>query len=884
MSPAPTAPRSPEATVSRIAYSVAFISGTSALMYQVAWAKMLALTVGSTTVAAAGVIGALMAGMGLGAWLFHVFSSRYNRLFLLYGVIELGIVATTAALTPVLYKLPVMHAWVTGLPASQPLLGLLFALIVFLLLLVPSMLMGATFPALCAGVIRSTQGITRHLGPLYGLNTIGAAAGALLAGFILIESIGNSGSVWLANAGNLVCALAAFALVRYGADREGASRVVAKYDRPQARSGPGAGILVLLLVGSGFATMAYEMLWMRIFKYIVGNSTYAMSLVLTIFLVGLGLGGVLHRRMSRSASDVKGLYRTQLAIAASSLLALACVAWILNDPILSQRFSMLASKVLYLPWYQGLITTALVPIVVLLPPTILMGLAFPLASALYINRVESLGKDLGQAYLIANLGSVAGVFVGALLLLPGFGMMRGVKIVVAVNLALALLVVVSARHTTPIRRLPALLISVACVLFALMLPSRLEFRGELEEPGNSRLLFWREDEIATIKVLQQEGGEARAMSIDGCIIGSSHALHDIILHKQIMLAHLPLALNPDARRVLTVGLGSASTMQTLGNYPQIESLTCVEISPAVVDGARYFDEGAILNDPRGRVIVDDAVHFLLADNRVYDAIISDCKQNYQFSGNASILSREFYRYALSRLSPDGLFVEWIPMNLPPRSFGIVFRTIVDVFPEVNIFYYTPNLLLVVGSGKPLDLTRPSPQASFSSAGAKDNLGFFDIENVLQVLSGRVCGKAGLKAVLGEGEVNSWDRPLLEFVPYKEFLVRFNPRYQYANLKLMQDAAAAEGEAGQPAVSAELAPYVFSSRELLAGFLAVYNSFRPEDLRPYCQRAQALNPNDGRAAIISRRIAAGMDNLLTPGLPAPPDPAVPNQPSNSLLTR
>lgn len=859
-----------------LAYLLAVLSGAAALVYQVAWVKMLALTFGSTTGAAAAVIGGFMAGMGIGARTYEHLHRRFSNAFGLYGIIELGIVGSTAFVTMSLYALPEVYAAVAGSLADSSALTAVRFVTVFAVLIVPSALMGATYPALCAALINSSAGLRRHLGPIYGLNTLGAAIGALVAGFFLIEIWGNRAAVWIANGGNLVCAAGAVYLAHCTKKiRLKSIPIRENTGEPQTeqirRPSPlPSWVIVLVLVGSGFATMAYEIFWFRAIKYVVGNSTYAMSLVLTIFLVGLGFGGLLHRRLSRRPAPEIDMGWVQLGIALLATAAIGLVTWVLADPELAKNFSIFSRDLLHQPWYESLTRSSLVSIVMLLPPTVFMGLAFPLGTALYVRRIAHLDKRVGTAYLLANIGSIAGVVTGVVVLLPHFGIMGATKLVILLNLALAVVVIVAMRRSAGWRRLVGFAVGViSCLTLSWALPADLAFRGEFEQKDSSRLLFWQEDDISTVKVVYNPHSAARVMTIDGFVIGSNLAFGYGVAFKQFMLAHLPMLLHPEATRTLNIGLGSASTMDAISAYKQVRSLECVEISPAVIEGARFFKAGAVLDDPRTHVYVADAVHHLLTDTTMYDLIISDGKQNPQFAGNAAILSHEMYTYARDRLAPDGLFVQWISMGLAPRAFRIVLRTFADVFPEVNVFQYSPILMVMIGSNEPLRYPALDSNETFAVSRAFDDLIRFDIDHPYQVLAGRVAGKAGLLRVLGAGEINSWDHPLLEFVPYKEH----NPgetglNQPYQNLKLLLAAAAAERDVDRPPVPAALAPYVASSEAIREGYLAVLATGESERLRPACLQARKLNPADSRPAKLLRRITGGMRKILVPGTTVP----------------
>jgi spermidine synthase len=857
------------------AYGLAFLSGAAALVYQVAWVKMMALTFGSTTGAAAAVIGGFMAGMGIGAKGYAQLERPGRNAFRIYGLIEFGIAASAVFVTIWLYDLPALYTGVrSGLGGGFG-LELARLALVFVILLVPAALMGATFPALCAALIRRSDGIRRHLGAIYGLNTLGAAAGALVAGFILIELLGNRSSVHVAAGANLLCALGGIWLARTPlrpvedvAPNPAAGNAAAMPE--SLRTKLPLPIIAAVLLVSGFATMAYEIFWFRAMKYVIGNSTYAMSLVLAVFLSGLALGGVAHRWFAKRPE--RNLAFVQAGIALSALTAIGLLSMLLSSPEWSSRFSVFTPAIGDLPWFSAVWRTALLAVTILLPPTLLMGLAFPLASALYIGKISTLGREVGTAYLFANIGGIAGVVIGGLVFLPALGIIGATQLIATFNLASAAVVALWLLRSSRSGLWPIAACSLLAIAVIASLPPKLAFRGELEQEGESQLLFWEEDALTTVKVLREPSTNARAMTIDGYIIGGNLEFGWGVGFKQLLLAHLPMALIPDARRTLNIGLGSGGTLHALGSYPGIERLEVVEISPAVVRGTEHFASGEALDDPRAEVHLDDAIHFLLAETENYDLIISDGKQNPKFAGNAAVLSREMYELARTRLVPDGLFVQWIPIGMPPRAFRIVLKTFVDAFPEANIFYYPPMLVLLLGSESPLEYpTDAAAYHRFAAGSAPNELSRFELDHSAQLLSGRVAGSPGIRRVLGEGgETNTWDHPLLEFVPIKEYAAEQGLAYVYENMMLLLAAGATETGDQKPRTPAPLAPFIASTEAIRAGFSEVIATGDPSRLEPALRRAKRANPADSRADHLRRRIPYGMQFLLLPGIELPDD--------------
>jgi MFS family permease len=322
-------------------YLLSFLSGVAALTYEITWARMLALSLGSTTLSAGAVVAGFMGGMGLGAWLFHRVLERGARPLLLYGLLEIGIALTTAALTAGLYALPRGLALLARTVGSGPPATLVGLLLAMGLVALPAILIGATFPALCAVLIRSAHGVDRHLGLIYGVNTVGAAAGALLAGLFLMERFGLQRSVTIANGLNVAVGFAALLLLRTALGHAGGPARRAETGIPTRLPFRLTGAVLLL---SGFSTLAYEIIWFRALRYLFGHSTYALIMVLVIFLLGLGLGALLLPAALRRVKAETALAGCQFGIALFGLLAMAAAWFLARDPDLRGRTHSIRSE------------------------------------------------------------------------------------------------------------------------------------------------------------------------------------------------------------------------------------------------------------------------------------------------------------------------------------------------------------------------------------------------------------------------------------------------------------------------------------------------------------------------------------------------------------
>ncbi len=829
-------------------YALAFCSGMAALAYQVVWAKMLSLTFGSSTLAASAVVGGFMGGMGIGAWAYHRVYDRAHRALRLYGLLEVGIGLSAGLLTLGLGVLPALFVSVAGWLPTGPLLDVFRIASVFVLLLVPAALMGATYPALCTAVIDSQEAVDRHLGAIYGLNTLGAAAGALLCGLVLVEWLGLRGAAGAGIAVNLAVGATALALARRAP--EGAAARPAWSNEEVVETPLSPRLTALVLVGSGFATLCYEIIWFRALRYLFGNSTYALSVMLMVFLVGLGAGALLLRPVLRRFRPERALAYSQLAVALLALAAMALENLVLGQDWLRSQVTIFSAETWYRPWWVRLAIESAVAAAILLPAVIVMGLAFPLASRLYLGSLKQLGARIGGAYLLANVGSIAGAIVAALVLLPALGTIGGTQAVAALNLLLG--VVLLTQVDTDRWRVVMVGAFSVCAVVALQraLPERLPFVGWGMEVTEGRLLFEEEGDLATVQVREhpQQPG-MRAMTIDGATIGVNGPWQYGTFLKQILLAHLPMALDARVARTLNVGLGSGSTQASLAAYPHVEGIEVVEISGAVVRGAALFPYASVLEDPRVDVVVEDVLHHLLRGDAPYDLIVSDGKQNRSFEGNAKILSREFYEHALARLGERGMLVQWIPLSTTEEDYRIILRTFTEVFPEVEVFYFLETASLLVGSRAPL-LDREGLRDADLPAQVRAELQVAGVDNLAQLRGGWVASRDQIQAAVGEGPVNHWNRLALEFNAYRAK----PPDWVGAvgdNLALLESASEQPRAGGVPADS----PQAASGRLVRRAYLAMTTGDRAR-AQELTVEALEIDPANGAAARLLEALGAG----------------------------
>ncbi|HEX9780372.1 MAG TPA: fused MFS/spermidine synthase [bacterium] len=696
-----------------------FLSGALGLVYQVLWLRKLMLVFGSTVYAVSTVLTVFFGGLALGSWLLGRYIDRHGDAGLrIYAYLELGIGAY-AFLTPWLFE-AIQHLYIpvyrsSGLSTSV-LVSAAFGLSLAILLL-PTTLMGGTFPVLSRFLIRSSEERGVRIADLYGLNTAGAMTGTLGVYFIGLPVLGVLRTLWCAGVTNLgigvLCLIFDRHLESLGFRRQAASAPPAAAAEPTPASERGDVRWLLLAFGlSGFAAIAYEVVWTRALGLVLGSSIYAFCIILATYLGGMALGSFYARgTLERTPATIRRFIVIEVLLAACGLIAVMLFRqlpeWLVNLwPLFGQTFATLT-------WLQFLLSASVIII-----PTLLMGYLFPVVSDLVTRRFSQLGQRLGAAYAINTLGGIAGSFLTGFALIPVFGLAWAAVTAALVNLVAAGLMYLRFEGGPGWRRVAVAALSgglAIAVSTELVIPSweaRVVTAGAYMDPENFRessvrqvasraqLLYYKDGLNTTVSVHQSDGVLYLKVG------GKTDASNRLDMSTQVLSAHVPLLLHPDPESVLVIGLGSGITFGHASRYP-VSRLDCAEIEEGVVEGARWFGDYNyhVHDDPRATIHIADGRNILLASPRRYDVITCE-PSNPWMAGIANLFTKEFYELAKRRLEPGGIMCQWVHLyHMFPQDVKLVLRTFREVFPHMTVWCTIPGDLLLVGSDSPLSLDR-----------------------------------------------------------------------------------------------------------------------------------------------------------------------------------
>lgn len=721
-----------------------FLSGASALVYQVVWLRMLSLVFGVTVYAASTVLASFMAGLAIGSAAAGQIVDRVRRPLAWFGAAEL-LIALTAILSPFAFELiGSLYVTLAGRSTSPAVLTLARVVCSSIVLLPPTVLMGATLPLVLQSSFVESSFLGARLSLLYGINTAGAIAGALLAGFVLIGVVGLTRTLLFAAVLNLVVGATAILLSRHAAAARSpaigeALNVENQADptTPRTSRDPLNLLVPSIFFISGFTSLALEIVWFRTLVLYFPATTYAFTAMLATVLAGIALGSLsispwLRRR--QPSFELFGLLHGGIAVATLA------------------GFVGLAATYTGSGTFGDLVTGAVLTI---LPAGFLMGAAFPVGCRLWRHSAEESGRRVGALYSINLAGAILGCIVAGFGLLPRLGSASSLRVLACTSAAAGMLVLLVAARRRPRVAVPLVLaLAVSLGFLVRDLPDPF-VTGLMKRYRDAGRIFMRHEGVqTTVSVHVRELG-SRQLYLDG-LHQASDGRDVVLLHRQI--GHLPVLLHPRPTRALVIGLGGGATAGAVSLHAGL-TVDVVELAPGAVWAAEWFTHinEDVLRRPNVRVTIDDARNYLMLGRGRYDVITADIIQPTH-AGAGLLYSQEYFALARSALNEGGLMVQWVG----PRSdthYRLIARTFQRVFPETTVWRQGS---LLVGSVRPLVVDREALAERLARAGAGDALSSVGFGGADAMLEHFTAGPEALRRFLGHGPVLTDDRPRLEY--------------------------------------------------------------------------------------------------------------------------
>lgn len=742
MSDAPPLTTSPPRAIPRGVLLIFFISGGSALIDQIVWTRSLYRIFGVTAPAASTVLAAFMAGLAIGSYYFGKLVDRHGNGLRLYAGMEL-LIGLIAPLTPLVFRWlqPLYSAMAGAVGLDSPLLPVLRGVVCLCVLLPPTVLMGGTLPVIAKAYLRGQPG--RVTAMLYSINTWGAVLGCFLCGYVLLGEIGETRSLLLAAAGNIVVAAWAWSASKHVAPMQ--AEISISIASP---TGKIPGVVLLVSFINGFAALGLEVLWGRTIGLFTDASVYAFTGIIGVFLIGIALGS---RAMAGWSDRVErpGLLLGGLSVCMSVVLLVAVrvfIAWLPETEIGGWH-----GGVLHNPLTSPLRTIGLA-LVAVLPVTLLSGACFPLMARMAVAQGRESGT-LGMMYSVNTVGGIVGAAMAGFVLLPLLGDQGGFFLIAVAYLAAG----AASLWTANARRAAGLLAAAGTALaFGLMRPGGSLTLGKMAWMG--KIHVHEETAAGTVTALQ--GARGKSLLVNG--VGMTVLCTDTKL-----IAHLPLAMHPNPKSTLVICFGMGTTFRSAARHGL--PTTVVELQPAVTRlfGFYYDDAAEVLADPKNKVVVGDGRNYLLLSREKYSVIGVDPAPPIYSAGTVNLYTREFYELCRDRLDDAGVMCMWMPdASCTQEHFRLLLRTFRDVFPHTQV-WSGPNRFgyYFLGSLHPLDVRGDRGAAVFENPAVRRDLREWDDIHAsawewparLQMDTAAVD-----RYIVGETRVLTDDRPYTEF--------------------------------------------------------------------------------------------------------------------------
>ena len=673
-------------------------SGCSALIYEIVWLQLLKLTIGSSSISLGVLLGTFMGGMCLGSLLFsRVVSSRFHPLRV-YAVLELGIAVLGVAL---LHGMPLVDQWYAAMAPSGVNAVLMRAVISGLCLLPPTILMGATLPAIARWLESTPRGIS-WLGLFYGGNTAGAVVGCLLAGFVFLRLYDVAVATYVAVGINLVVTLLAVVLSGFAGYEVAVPKSASHLEMQQST---GSWTISIGIALSGLTALGAEVIWTRQLSLLLGATVYTFSIILAVFLVGLGVGSSVGAILARSVA------KPRLAFGCCQTMLIGGIYWSGWMLAKSLPYWPIDPELNANPWIVFQLDLAR-SFWAMFVPALFWGASFPLALASVASKGQDPGRIVGGIYAANTLGAIVGALWSSLVAIPRFGSLGAQQALIVLASLSAMIVLVPilfgrgglTRDFSWSSRLGSglalLVVGFAGVLAFRTFPETpwkliaagrhtATWQGDLQ----TELLEFREGLNASIAVTESPSGN-RSFYVSGKVVASSLP-EDMRLQR--MLGHLPALLHEAPESVLIVGCGAGVTAGSFLPHPTIARVVICEIEPLIPDMAeQYFGEENYHVVRRARVpeteggvdvqiVEDDARHYVLTTQETFDIITSDPIHPW-VKGAAALYSTEYYELCKKHLNPGGVYTQWVPLyesNLEAVKSQIA--TFMQVFPNGTIW-------------------------------------------------------------------------------------------------------------------------------------------------------------------------------------------------------
>jgi len=649
---------------------------------------MLSLLLGATVIASTLVLMAFMAGFGAGAFYWGKRASvtgKTGRLlaFLLGGTGLAG-----------LLNYSIISSFLPGLYAAYDVPDGLVFTISLLLLAGSAFLMGGVIPLVSKIVIHSKEHFSSDLGRIYAFETLGSTLGGLSAGFLLLGTLGQRNTVFLAVAINILLAVWLLISKRYNTDKKESAANDTPVPEEALSSRTDRQTAIIATLASGFFVLGLQVVWIRFFRIYLTNTSYTFALITSQVILGLFAGSWIYKRRGDTIKNpVKTLIRVLLWMV---LLGLAGAFILVKLPELVM-FPL--GRLNEIPAVRILLIPAIASLLVVLPPSLLSGFGFPLACRVFSPDSRKVSKNVGLILMYNTIGSVLGPFLSAFVLIPLLGVVKAI-LILSVLLLLALVIIAGKEESKRKRNVfTAGLLGLLVVTFLL---GEIKILPPSFKKLDREILYYKETVEGTLVVAQEKnpGTFIRVSYVNNsAVIGSTYDAVKAVK----MIGHLPFFAGLECKNVLVVGFGMGVTTSAISEHPEVEHIDCVEIVPGLKEAAPFYKElnNDVINDPRLNLMSGDGRHFLQKTSKTYDLI--SCDPTHPVLGSGNLYTKEYFELCKAHLNGGGMVSQYLPLHkLRLNDLLGLIKTFQSVFPYATVWLGQYHAILL-GSRQPLKI-------------------------------------------------------------------------------------------------------------------------------------------------------------------------------------
>lgn len=784
------------------------LSGTSALIFQILWARQLSLVVGVEVYAITLAVSAFFAGIAGGSVLFGRIADRVVSPLRLYAILEAGIAVTAVAVTLLLPSMAVVYA------KLQDHIGLLALMLPFVVVSIPALLMGGTLPVAVRALQPRSLRVAVDGGFLYTANTAGGIIGVLISSFALIPVLGLRGTALIAGLLNFIaCAVAWQQRMKIAREEEDPASTQKRHTPLDTSSR-----LPLILYGlAGAVALGYEVVWSQAIGQFVSTRAFSFSIVLSVYLSGLALGAWFGSRLVKRGLDSWGVFG--LLISGAGLISILEFSVMGRWTVLTQlRIGEAVFKAAGSDALRMYASFAVAGIGLVFLPTLLLGAAFPVVLRLIAGK-SGAGGAVGNVLSANTAAGIFGTMITGFEMIPMLGVVRTLALLTIIAAAVGVVAMLFA--TRRWMKLVVGTVAVSTMIAATMTPANRLANLLLCTRGGGALVFYEEGRGATVAVAQQRSKDNlfRRLFVQG-VSNSGDAMPSMrYMRLQTMI---PLLIhNGEPKSVMVVGFGTGITAGETLRYPGLTTRVCAELLPSIVRAGKMFPENYnAWNDDRLSLRVRDGRQELMRSLESYDVITLEPPPP-SAQGVANLYSFEFYELAKKRLNQNGILAQWLPIATQnEQQTRELVRSFLDAFPYATLWTTELHEMLLVGSPQPIRIDVRALQGRFAPESVVASMKGVGIDSPAAVLATWVTDRSGLEHFAGDARPVTDDHPRIEYGPWvrRDEITRVLP--ELLDLRTEVPAIGSDGE-----LTAEIKQRRSALLDFYAAGLAAYSGDR-----------------------------------------------------------